>query len=167
MIRPATMQDASRIAEIDVSSCRFAYNNIVSEEILFRDTLVENRIQNVKNWISENKILVFVYEDEKNKIIKGMMGIGKCEDPDKKDAFELHFLYIEPFYSRMGIGSLMMGFFEEKGIELGYKEFVVWVLEDNHIGINFYEKNKYIHDGNTKIFKRYDKKEIRYIKKVA
>ncbi len=167
MIRPATIQDAPRIAEIDVSSCRFAYNNIVSEEILFRDTLVENRIQNVKNWISGNTVSVFVYEDEKTKIIKGMMGIGKCEDTDKENAFELHFLYIEPFYSRMGIGTMMINYFEEKGHELGYKEFVIWVLQDNNMGINFYEKNKYTHDGNSKIFKRYNKKEIRYLKKVT
>jgi ribosomal protein S18 acetylase RimI-like enzyme len=167
MIRLATIQDASRIAEIEVSSCRFAYGNIVSEEILFKDMLVEKRIQHVKNWILGNNDFDYVFEDVKSKIIKGMMGIGKSEDSDKKDAFELHFIYIEPFYFRNGIGSLMLTFYEERGIELRYKEFVIWVLQDNKIGINFYEKNKYTHDGNTKIFKRFIKMEIRYIKKLA
>ena len=38
------------------------------------------------------------------------------------------------------------------------------VLEDNDIGKNFYEKNHYCPDGKEKIFKRWNKREIRYVK---
>ena len=78
MIRKATIEDASRIAEIEVSSSRFAYKAFVAEKILFRDTLVENRIPRYKEWISKNVFDLYVYEDPATKVIKGMMGFGKC-----------------------------------------------------------------------------------------
>ena len=63
----------------------------------------------------------------------------------------------------MGIGSKMLLFFEQKGKDKGYPEFVVWVLEENSQARDFYEKNNYCSDGREKIFKRWNKREIRYI----
>jgi len=164
MIRLATIKDASRIAEINVSGWRFAYKDIVSEEILYRETLVENRIQDVKNWILNNDYMIYVYQDGRNKIIKGMMGFNKCKDTDKVNCFELYFLYVEPYYSKNGIGSKMIQFFEKEGIKLGYNEFIIWVLKENEIGINCYKKNNYHRDGTEKIYKRFNKIEVRYKK---
>ena len=164
MIREATVNDSARIAEIDVLSSRFAYQNIVSDECLYRDLTVESRIPVYKRWITENRFGIYVYEDSETGIVKGMMGLGMCEDEDKKGAFELHFLYVDPDDLRMGIGSEMLRFFEQKGKERGCPEFVVWVLEENKMGRNFYEKNSYRIDGKEKIFKRWNKREIRYTK---
>ena len=44
------------------------------------------------------------------------------------------------------------------------REAVVWVLEGNASARAFYEKNNYCPDGKEKIFKRWNKREIRYIK---
>jgi GNAT superfamily N-acetyltransferase len=165
MIRLATQEDVNRIAEIDVFTCRWAYKDFIDHKVLFKETLVENRINIIKDWVSINDY-VYLYEDE-NTVIKGMMGIAKCTDVDKQGAYELHFLYIEPAFSNNGIGTSLLNYFEEKGISLGYKEFIVWVLEENIIGKRFYEKHGYKHDGNQKVFKRFNKKEIRYIKSLT
>ena len=93
-----------------------------------------------------------------------MMGIGMSEDDDKKEAFELHFLYVDPDYVRTGIGSEMLRFFEQAGRDRGCPEFVIWVLEENGQARNFYEKNHYLPDGKEKIFKRWNKRETRYVK---
>ena len=163
MIREATANDAARIAEIDAVSSRYAYQNVLSEECL-KDLTIENRIPVHTRWITEKRFGIYVYEDSDTGIIRGMMGIGMSEDDDKKGAFELHFLYVDPDYLRMGIGSEMLQFYEQKGKEKGCTEFVVWVLEENRIGISFYEKNGYHPDGKVKVFKRWNKREIRYIK---
>ena len=163
MIREAAIDDAARIAEIDVFSSRYAYKKILSEECLYKDLSVEARIPVYKKWINEKRFELYVYEDSDTDIIKGMMGIGPCEDEDKKGAFELHFIYVDPDFTRTGIGSEMMLFFEQKGKDKGYPEFVVWVLEDNVPARDFYEKNNYCPDGKEKIFKRWNKREIRYI----
>ena len=41
MIRKATLNDSTRIAEIDVTSSRYAYKSIVSEKCLYEDLSVE------------------------------------------------------------------------------------------------------------------------------
>ena len=164
MIREATTDDAARIAEIEVLSSQFAYKDILSEELLYNDLSVEKRLPVHTGWIADKRFDIYVYEDADTGIIKAMMGIGMCEDDDKKGAFELHFLYVDPAYLRSGIGSEMLGFFEQKGKEKGLTEFVIWVLEENGIGRSFYEKHNYSLDGNFKVFKRWNKREIRYVK---
>ncbi|MBP5609428.1 MAG: GNAT family N-acetyltransferase [Lachnospiraceae bacterium] len=164
MIRKATLNDSTRIAEIDVTSSRYAYKSIVSEKCLYEDLSVEKRIPVYENWIRQNRFDLYVYEEPETGEIKGMMGIGICEDDDKKDAFELHFLYVDPAYIRMGVGYEMLRFYEQIGKDRGCREYVIWVLEDNAIGKSFYEKNHYCFDGEEKIFKRWNKREIRYVK---
>lgn len=164
MIREATAEDAARIAEIDVFSSRYAYKGAVSDECLYKDLAVGNRIPVYQRWIGEKRFGIYVYEDAGTGIIKGMMGIGMCEDEDKTGAFELHFVYVDPGFLRMGAGTEMLRFFEEKGREKGCGEFVVWVLEENEMARRFYEKYGYRPDGKDKIFKRWNKREIRYIK---
>ena len=165
MIREATIHDAVRTAEIDVISSRYAYQNILSEELL-KDLTVESRVPVHTRWISEKRFDMYVYEDPDTGIVKAMMGIGMNEDEDKENAFELHFIYVDPAYVRQGIGSEMIRFFEEKGKEKGCREFVIWVLEENEMGRNCYEKNHYHFDGRNKIFKRWGKREIRYVKTI-
>ena len=166
MIREATVNDAARIAEIEVTSSRYAYRKCVSEECLYRDMSVENRIPVYQRWISEKRFALYVYEEPSTGVVKAMMGLGMCEDEDKTNAFELHFIYVDPGFVREGIGSKLLEFFENAGKEKGCSEYVIWVLEDNGMGISFYEKNNYRPDGKEKIFKRWNKREIRYVKTV-
>ena len=165
MIREAAIGDAARIAEIDAHSSRYAYQDVLSEACL-RDLTVENRVPVYRRWITEKRFGIYVYEDSGTGIIRGMMGIGMTEDEDKKGAFELHLLYVDPDCLRMGIGSELLRFFEQKGKALGCPEYVVWVLEENMPERHFYEKNHYAPDGKEKVFQRWNKREIRYIKRI-
>ena len=164
MIREAKIEDSARIAEIEVMSCRYAYKGVVADKCLFDELSVESRIPVYQYWIGEKKFELFVYEDPDTGKVTAMMGIGMCGDDDKKDAFELHFIYVDPEYVRKGIGSKMLEFFENKGGEIGKSEFVIWVLDENGMGRSFYEKHGYSFDGSDKIFKRWNKREIRYVK---
>ena len=164
MVREAQINDAARIAEIDVNSSRFAYKDILTEECRYNELTVGARIPVYERWISEKRFELYVYEDPDTKVVKGMMGIGKCEDEDKDKAFELHFIYVDPDFIREGIGSSMLDFFEAQGRIRGYSEYIIWALEENDIGSNFYRKHNYYPDGKDKIFKRWNKREIRYVK---
>ena len=163
MIREATIRDSARIAMIDAVSSRYAYRELLSDECL-KELTVEKRIPVYERWITEKRFGIYVYEDADTGTIRGMMGIGMCEDDDKEGAFELHFIYVDPDHVRTGIGSEMLRFFEQKGREKGCPESVVWVLEGNEMGRNFYEKHRYRPDGKEKIFRRWNQQEIRYVK---
>ena len=164
MIRAAAAEDAGRLAEIDVLSSRYAYKDILSRECLYDDLTVPNRIPVWQKWIAERRFEIFVYEDPCAGSIRAMMGMGPCEDEDQEGAFELHLLYVDPDDLRQGIGSDMLRFFERKGTERGCRRFVIWVLEENAIGKAFYEKHGYLADGKDKLFRRWNKREIRYLK---
>ena len=165
MIRGATINDAERIAEIDVLSSRYAYRNVLSEECLYHELTVGNRVPVHQRWIAEKRFGIYVYEDDDTGTIRGMMGIGMCEDDDQEGAFELHYLYVDPDCVRRGIGSEMLRFFEQEGRNRGCPDFVVWVLEEKEMGKRFYEKHSYRPDGKEKVFKRWNKREIRYVKR--
>ena len=164
MIREAAVNDSARIAEIEVLSSRYAYRGIVPDDCLYQDLSVENRAPVYERWITEKRFKLYVCEDPGTGEIRGMMGIGPCEDDDQQDAFELHFIYVDPGYTGMGFGSEMLRFFEQQGREKGCLQFVIWVLEENEKGRKFYEKHSYRSDGKEKIFKRWNKREIRYVK---
>lgn len=91
-----------------------------------------------------------------------MMGMGPCGDEDGSGAYELHLLYADPGALRQGSGTEMLRFFEARSRERGCKRFAIRVPEENSIGRSFYEKHGYHPDGK-KIFRRWNKREIRYI----
>ena len=55
MIREATVNDSAGIAGIDVNSSRYAYKDILSDECLYHDLTVENRVPVYERWITEKR----------------------------------------------------------------------------------------------------------------
>lgn len=53
MIRQAKIEDAGRIAKINVAGWCYAYKDFVSEEALYREFLIENSIKSYKKMIEE------------------------------------------------------------------------------------------------------------------
>jgi len=166
MIRKATIDDAARIAEINVYGWRNTYRGIISDEELFINRRVDKSIIGFSKAITENIDSIHVYEDDVNKIIKGIIGFSNSKDSDKLNAFELCFIYVETVFSREGIGTKLIKYFEEEAISIDKKEMIVWVLEKNTIGRNLYTKNGYAHDGATKKLDRLGAIEYRYSKVV-
>ncbi len=162
MIRKATIDDANRMAEIHVFGWRFAYRNLVSDEHLFKMMEVVKRAALFKQSIEEHIEDNYVFEE--NGIIKAFMAIGPCRDDDKKGSFELWGIYVDPFWTRGGIGTCMVEYCEQTALSLGYKDIYLWALEGNNIGISFYKKSGYQHDGTTKLLGNHGLYEHRYYK---
>ncbi|MBR3340797.1 MAG: GNAT family N-acetyltransferase [Clostridiales bacterium] len=134
MIRKATIEDISRIAEILVFVKRMNYR------VIFRNDAVsfgEIQVIPVAEEYSNPEILdsIRVYEDEG--IVKGIIRIvGK----------EVVELYVEHFFQGQGIGA--------KLIEFAKKEYDVkflWVLEKNTDAIRFYEAHGFHLTDNKKL----------------
>lgn len=162
MIRKATVEDANRLAEIHVFGWRFAYRNLISDELLFKKMNVVKRAASFKQAIEENREDTYVYEEDG--IIKAFMTIGPCRDEEKKGSYEIWGIYVDPLLTRCGIGTRMVEFCEKTALELGYKEILLWVLEGNDIGINFYKKSGFQHDGSVKLLDYFDRNVYRYSK---
>lgn len=129
MIRPANLDDATRIAEIHIFGWRAAYRGIISDEYLFAKLSVSKRILSLKKALEEKAEETYVLEDQG--IIKGFMTLGPSRNEDKRDAFELWGIYVDPLLTGIGIGTEMVRFFEFIARERAYTETILWVFKDN------------------------------------
>lgn len=160
MVREATIEDIPRIAEIHVCSWRHAYRGIVSDYELFQQRSVVKAIQKLEKQIQgKDKLLVF--EDEKDKIVKGFITYGYCRDDDKQDSYEVYALYVQPEFIKQGIGSALINAVKKRAQELGIKEILLWVLKNNSFGTKFYRKHGFIEDGTQKIIIEWKEKQLR------
>lgn len=123
MIRHATVNDASRIAEILVYTKRMNYRRIFqNDKVSFGEMQVYPL---AKEFIDKPDRLenVWVYDDE---FVKGMIRINREEIVE---------LYVDTFFQNEGIGASLIKYAIER-----MKCDRLWVLEKNTKAIQFYKR---------------------------
>ncbi|GAB6109113.1 N-acetyltransferase family protein [Fusibacter bizertensis] len=169
MIRLATLNDAYRIAEINIYGWRTAYKDLLPETYLYGKLTVVKRYEILLKQF-ETQDSYFVFEDDQTGLIKAFMVISDSRDPQSSleksslPPHELIAIYVEPAFKGQGIGSQMIKYFEQIAINLQKSNTIIWVLKDNLPSIRFYEKHGYHFDGNIKIFDPFGLEEVRYSK---
>lgn len=161
MIRKPTIEDTVRTAEIHVYGWRNAYAGIIPDEELYNNRNVEKAIISHKNIIENNPEIFDIYDDG---IVKGIILHSDSRDEGSEDCYELFAIYVEPSFIGNGIGTKLLSYVERRGREKAKRKIVLWVLENNKKGIEFYKKNGYLFDGSTKYVKEWDQKETRLSK---
>lgn len=123
-IRKATIQDASRIAEILVFTKRMNYRPIFcNDKISFGEMQVFPLAQEFIT--NSNKLEnVWVYDDE---FVKGMIRI---------ESNQIKELYVDSFFQKLGIGAKLIQFAIQE-----YDIKSLWVLEKNCKAIKFYQSH--------------------------
>ncbi len=124
MIRPANLNDVSRIAEILIFTKRVNYRCIFQDDkVSFGEMQVYALAQNyIDNPSHLNNI--WVYDDD---FVKGLIHVNGSQIVE---------LYVDTFFENQGIGSKLLNY----GIEqFGCNH--LWVLEKNHNAIRFYERH--------------------------
>lgn len=124
MIRPATLDDASRIAEILVFTKRMNYRKIfLNDKVSFGEIQVYPL---AKEYMDHPDKLenIWVYDDV---FVKGMINIAGEQIVE---------LYVDSFFENQGIGGKLISFaIEQKNCR------TLWVLEKNTDARRFYEKH--------------------------
>ena len=139
LIRKATVEDISRIAEILVFVKRMNYRAIFRRAIFRNDAVSFGEIQviPVAEQYSKPEILDSIWVYEAEGIVKGLIRIvGK----------EVVELYVEHFFQGQGIGAKLIEFAKK---EQDAK--ILWVLEKNTDAIRFYETHGF-HLTENRIF---------------
>ena len=134
MIRHATINDASRIAEILIFSKRTNYRRIFNDDkVSFGEMQVYPL---AKDCIDHPEKLadVWVYDDE---FVKGMIRISGTQIAE---------LYVDPFFTNQKIGSNLITF----AIETMACD-CLWVLEKNANAIRFYERHGFAFTGERRL----------------
>ncbi len=154
MLRKATMQDVSRIAEIIVFGKRVAYRPIFNNDVVsFNELQVINLIEEYRN----NPTLVnnmLVYDDG---IIKGVIN-----RVFKDDAVEICEFYVEPFFKGNGIGKELIQQVILEARTSKRNKIFLWVIEDNLSARKFYENNGFLASGKTCFIEGTTKRDMCY-----
>lgn len=123
-IRPATLADASRIAEIIITNYRTNFYPFFRNDAFYFGEL--NVMDMAAEYAEGTDALrnTYVYDDG---VVKGIIRI--CGD-------EIEKLFIEPTFQSLGIGAKLLDF----AVSVKNTSWL-WVLEYNTRGIAFYERH--------------------------
>ena len=148
IISRAEEHDCDIIAQILVASWRFAYKDIMPNDVL--DNLsVEQRSKGWQNHLRDGGEAYLLTADES---AFGLVEV--CPFRDKIEGFdsysEIPVIYLMPDKVGQGFGCMLMDFALNLLSERGFRHVGIWVLEKNKRAIKFYEKYGFSFSGHTK-----------------
>ena len=138
-IRVAVPEDAASIARVHVDSWRSTYVGIVPAEYLAGLSYQSGE----SHWIDlltadRPGTSYFVAETEVGDIV-GFANAGAEREGDSTYRGELYAIYILEECQRMGLGRRLVSRVTLRLLADGFDSMLLWVLEDNHPAIRFYE----------------------------
>jgi GNAT superfamily N-acetyltransferase len=157
VIRPATPDEAEAVARVHVETWQAAYTHVFSDEAL-AGLSVADRAE-----MHRRRPPLVAEVDGK---IVGFVSVGPSRDEGAEG--ELYAIYVDPGHWGTGVGRALVVAGEERMRELGYKDALLWVLEDNPRARRFYETAGWTTDGTTRpiAFLGVEVPEIRYMKRL-
>jgi ribosomal protein S18 acetylase RimI-like enzyme len=124
-IRRASVADAADLAAVHVRTWQAAYEHVFGSqrlegmEVSARTAQWRRRLERGEN--------AFVADDDGR--VAGFVWVGPSRDPDAQG--ELYAIYVLPEAWGSGAGSALMRAGVEAMRDAGYRESILWVLEDN------------------------------------
>ena len=137
MVRPATLNDASSIARVHVSSWRSTYSGLLPDEFLasLSDAGYAERWNRV---IAQATSKVYVAEDAGD--VVGFASAGRERAGEEGFEGELYAIYVLDASQRRGFGHELVRAAVGGLRELGLADMIIWVLRDNQPARAFYER---------------------------
>ncbi|KZB81433.1 GNAT family N-acetyltransferase [Amycolatopsis regifaucium] len=141
-IRPATVEDAWPIAEVNVRSWQSAYQGLLPE-VYLRDLSVEGRAARWQRILADpanqGDILVLVEDGA----LLGFTAVDRIRG-------ELRAIYLAPERWGTGLGRLLHDTAVAALRDAGHREATLWVLDSNERAQRFYAAAGWVPDGAQK-----------------
>jgi ribosomal protein S18 acetylase RimI-like enzyme len=143
-VRDAMVVDARAIAEVHVASWRWAYRDLIEDDIL--DALsVDEREAQWNDTLTSADAVVFVAE--RAGTVCGFSSAGASNDADTPpDIGEVYAIYLTRDAAGMGIGHALLRATQERLAER-FDGARLWVLETNERARSFYHREGWRRDG--------------------
>lgn len=149
LVRPASLDDARRIAEVHVASWQSAYRGILPDTFL--DGLsVEEWAERRRQWLSAPGRGAATLVAERNGGVVGFVHV--CEARDVEGAGEVAAIYAAPTSWGTGVGRALIDAAVDELSAQGRDRAVLWVFRDNARGRAFYERMGWAPDGHSKLY---------------
>lgn len=148
LIRPAQSEDALAVARAHVRSWQSAYRSLLPDEYLDQLRAEDRAAHYDFSHADPQKPYTQVARSEG--VIVGFATTAAARDPDCAGLGELLALYVAPESWGQGIGRQLAGAAQQRLIEQGFAEAVLWMLEGNVRADRFYRKDGWLPDGSQK-----------------
>lgn len=149
VIRPATVDDADRIAEVHIASLREAYRGVVAEEYL-EGLDVEGRRSTWRDRLTNPARDTSVWVATEDGTVVGFASVGPSLDEDaERTTLQIYTIYLEPRAWGQGIARELMR--TVLGRVPSGVAVTLWVLEANERAAHFYRRNGFTRDGVERI----------------
>jgi GNAT superfamily N-acetyltransferase len=136
VIRHGTREDAQGVARVHVRTWQAAYAGLLPSDGLSRMSVDRAAEQ----WQAHPPLVA-----EEDGEVVGFASVGASRDEDADG--ELFAIYVEPGRWGTGVGRALIHAAEARPRERGYRDVILWVLEDNPRARRFYEAAEWHLDG--------------------
>lgn len=166
-VRRATGHDAMDVARVHVASWQRAYRGVVPDEVLDTMDVAARANRYTFDDPATGSPTTWVALDGDD--VVGFVSLGAARDEEVSDAGEVQALYVAPAWWRRGAGTRLLDWAEGQLVAGGHALAVLWVLEDNRRGRDFYEARGWVLDGARTTFEvgAHSLGELRYRKALA
>lgn len=167
-IRIADEKDAHSIAIIHTASWQKIYRGHIPDSIL--DNLSVNEREKKWREFINNKVKILVIEKDYEIVGFASLCPSRDNDKDKYTCGEISAIYLNPDIWHQGLGTKLCHSALSELEDMGFKEVILWVLQENDRARNFYESLGFTTTGDTKaheIIKDVILNEVRYQKKLT
>jgi len=151
VVRDAVRDDAPGIARVHTRTWQRAYEHVFPAERL-ASLVEEHRTEQWREWLTSPPPRRHTLVVEQAGEIVGFAHVGPTRDPEANEELvgELYAVYVLPEAWGQGIGRALMGDVLARLRCEGFREAVLWVLEDNPRTRRYYELAGWHFDGGTK-----------------
>ncbi len=165
--------DIDAVADVHVSSWRFAYAGLIPQPYLDGLSVEGNAERRRARFaVGDERVENLVAEDAAGEVV-GWACLGPYRDDEgvggmERDG-EMYALYLRPGHIGHGIGHLLTEAVTRRAAERGFLWLRLWVLEGNERARRFYERAGFSADGGAEPFTvdGVDVPEIRYAKRLT
>ncbi len=163
MIRPLKKEEFDTVIEIVNDNWKSVYAGYVAPELLEESGCAKRASELITDF-NTKRLEEYVWEETGQTL--ALLSIGNTEDADKPSAFEIWRIYIALIAQGKGIGGQLLAFAEQRAIQKGYVEVVIWAFQENIRAIRFYQKYGYRIDKEVYLGSPYYAHGIRLMKKL-
>lgn len=139
MIRPADVDDAAAIAGVHVASWRSTYESLLPADFL-ESLSVAAYADRWRRFIGDLSGRVYVVQDGARNDLVGFVSGGRERAGETGYAGELYAIYLLASSQRRGYGRELVRAMVGGLRELGLDDMLIWVLRDNRVARDFYER---------------------------
>jgi GNAT superfamily N-acetyltransferase len=166
MVRDARPQDAGAIAQVHTHSWQIGYEHAFPAEAL-AGISAERRRAFWTSYLATVPPRSAVLVAEVDEAVVGFASVGPTRDDESVG--ELYAIYVDPDHWGIGLGRALIAEAENRLRAAGFREAILWVLDDNPRARRFYEAAGWVHDGVTKRATHLETQvtEVRYHKRSA